>query len=170
MIRVEMVPFKMLANSRKTIRVNDILPNADLSTRVHGSLPIIAERFMYWSDSTGEACHDSIGTSAPHSKWYLPDGETTRGRETFTLVQNPNNTPVEIEVAYLTPDGKGDVVFGDLVPPNSRRTYNMVDRGIVGRAGIKVISKTSGKKIVVERAMYWHNREAGTDTIGGFSD
>jgi hypothetical protein len=28
----------------------------------------------------------------------------------------------------------------------------------------------SGKKIMVERAMYWNNRSAGTDTIGGYSD
>lgn len=138
--------------------------------RAASDVPIVSERAMYWSDASGEACHTSIGANAPHSKWYLPDGETTRGRETFTMVQNPNNSPVEIEVAYLTPDGTNNVVFGDLVPPNSRRTYNMVDKGITGRAGIKVHVKTSGKKIVVERSMYWHNREAGTDTIGGFSD
>ena len=39
-----------------------------------------------------------------------------------------------------------------------------------GIAAIMVTSKTSGKKIMCERAMYWNNRGAGTDTIGGFSD
>jgi hypothetical protein len=33
-----------------------------------------------------------------------------------------------------------------------------------------VTSKTSGKKIMVERSMYWNNRGAGTDTIGGYGD
>jgi len=33
-----------------------------------------------------------------------------------------------------------------------------------------VKSKTPDKKIMVERAMYFFNRGAGTDTIGGFSD
>jgi hypothetical protein len=33
-----------------------------------------------------------------------------------------------------------------------------------------VTSKTPGEKIMVERAMYWNNRGAGTDTIGGYSD
>jgi hypothetical protein len=33
-----------------------------------------------------------------------------------------------------------------------------------------VTSKTAGKPIMVERAMYWNNRGAGTDTIGGYSD
>ena len=35
---------------------------------------------------------------------------------------------------------------------------------------IRVKSKTAGKSIMVERAMYWNNRGAGTDTIGGYSD
>jgi hypothetical protein len=29
---------------------------------------------------------------------------------------------------------------------------------------------TSGKKIMVESAMYWNSRGAGTDTIGGYGD
>jgi hypothetical protein len=33
-----------------------------------------------------------------------------------------------------------------------------------------VTSKTKDKKIMVERAMYWNNRGAGTDTIGGYGD
>jgi len=33
-----------------------------------------------------------------------------------------------------------------------------------------VTSKSAGKKIFAERAMYWNNRGAGTDTIGGYSD
>jgi hypothetical protein len=39
-----------------------------------------------------------------------------------------------------------------------------------GRASVVVNCKTSGKKIMVERAMYWNSRSAGTDTIGGFSN
>ena len=35
-------------------------------------------------------------------------------------------------------------------------------------ASIMVTSKTAGKKIMVERSMYWNNRGAGTDTIGGY--
>jgi hypothetical protein len=76
--------FTMPANSRKTINVNATasLPNTDFSTMVHGSVPVIAERAMYWNNGTGEACHDSIGMDSPHKTFYLPDGETTNGRET----------------------------------------------------------------------------------------
>lgn len=164
--------FQMNPNSRKTIRVNDQLPpNTDVSTSVHGSQPLIAERAMYWNNGTGEACHDSIGMASAHTNFYLPDGETTGGRETWTLIQNPNSQAVSVEVSYLTPSGAGNVTKTETIPANSRQTYNMMAHsGISGRAAIKVRCLTSGKKIMVERAMYWNSRGAGTDTIGGYSD
>jgi len=164
--------FTMPANSRETIRVDDIpaVSNTDLSTQVHGSQPIIAERAMYWDNGTGEACHDSIGMPFAHTAFYLPDGQTSEGRETWTLIQNPNPTPVAVEVSYLTPSGTGNVTFFDNVPANSRKTYSMVNNGISGRAAVMVRSLTPNNKIMVERAMYWNNRGAGTDTIGGYSD
>ncbi len=160
------VPFNMPANSRRTIRVNDQLPNTDFSTRVTGSMPIIAERAMYWNNGTGEACHDSVGMDAPHAAFLLPDGEASGSHETWTLVQNPNTEPVAITVSYFTPSGAGNTSFNDTVPANSRKTYSMAN-SIAGRASIRVACTTPGKKIMVERAMYWNGRDAGTDTIGG---
>ena len=46
----------------------------------------------------------------------------------------------------------------------------MADKLPNGRAAIMVTCKTSGKKVMVERAMYWNSRGAGTGTIGGYSD
>jgi subtilisin family serine protease len=167
---VEQAPFTMPGKSRKTIKVNDALPRKDFSTKVHADKPIIAERAMYWNNGTGEACHDSIGMSEPHTTFYLPDGETTGGHETWTLVQNPNPSQVKVEISYLTPTGQGNKTFTDKIPANSRKSYFMADAIPAGRASVMVTSKTGGKKIMVERAMYWNSRGAGTDTIGGFSD
>jgi LEA14-like dessication related protein len=163
------------ANSRKTIKVNDVagMGNTDFSTKVTGSKPIIAERSMYWGAGTalGEACHDSIGMDSPHTTFYLPDGQSSEGRETYTLVQNPNTSPVTVQISYLTPTGTGDVLKTETIPANSRKTFDMASHsGINGRASIMVKSKTSGKKIMVERSMYWNARGAGTDTIGGYGD
>jgi hypothetical protein len=137
---------------------------------VHGTLPIIAERSMYWTTGTGEACHDSIGVAGAHKTFYLPDGQSNIGWETWTLVQNPNSTPVTVKITYLTPSGQGNVDFTDTVPANSRKTYNMGDKMMNQRAATLVECKTAGKKIMVERSMYWNNRGAGTCTIGGYSD
>ena len=163
------------ANSRKTVRVNDIaaMRDQDFSTKVTGSLPIIAERAMYWGEGTplGEACHASMGMQEPHSKFYLPDGETSNGYETWTCVQNPNPDPVKIEVVYFESGGTKQVTpIPDTVPANSRKTYSMADKIRSGKAAILVRTVTSGARIMVERSMYWNNRGAGTNTIGGFSD
>jgi hypothetical protein len=167
---------KMPPNSRQTVLVNSIssVSNTDLSTWVHGSQPIIAERAMYWGAGTvlGEACHDSIGMASAHTTFYLPDGYSNpedAQSETWTLVQNPNSTDVQVRITYLKPDGTGNVSLTDTVPKNSRKTYNMEDK-VEGRASILVTSLTSGKKIMVERSMYWNARGAGTDTIGGYAD
>lgn len=165
-----MPAFSMPGNSRKTILANAQVPGNDMSTKVHGSQPIIAERAMYWNNGTGEACHDSIGMDSPHAIFYLPDGQTSDGWETWTLVQNPNPTPVNVQVYYMTASGVGNQTFTDTVPASSRKSYSMADKIPLGRASVLVTSRTAGMNIMVERAMYWNNRGAGTDTIGGFSD
>jgi hypothetical protein len=166
--------FTMPPDSRKTVTVNDIPPisSTDLSMVVHGSKPIVAERVMLWGEGTprGEAGHCSIGAGSTQETFYLPDGETYNDHQTWTLVQNPNNTEVEIEVSYLTLTGKGNKAFSDRVPAHSRKSYDMSEQIPSGRASVRVTCKTAGKGIVVEQAMYWNGRGAGTSTIGAFGD
>jgi hypothetical protein len=171
--------FVMGAYTRKTIRVNDVLPNTDFSTQVSGTDgAVIAERAMYWGAGTplGEACHDSIGMTLPHSTFYLPDGWSgytpvlEKTYETWTLVQNPNSVPVEVRLTYLTYNGMGDQSVTATIPANSRKSFNMAAKITNNKAATKVECLTTGRKIMCERAMYWNNRGAGTDTIGGFSD
>ncbi|MFH1150469.1 MAG: DUF5719 family protein [Actinomycetota bacterium] len=166
--------FYMPANSRKTIRVNDALPAQDFSTRVTADRPIIAERAMYWGEDSalGEACHDSIGLDSPHATFILPDGNAGPGVETWTLVQNPNGNDVIVEVSYLGTDGLISS-FTDTIPANSRRSYGLAETiALSGPCGASTVvtCKTPGSKIMVERAMYWNGRGAGTDTIGVTAD
>jgi hypothetical protein len=172
--------FNMPANSRRTIRVNDVVPDMDLSTRVHGSQPIIAERAMYWDGGGGygEAMHDSIGMPAAHQTFYLPygpnDWRPSYADSTFTLVQNPNPVPVNIHVKYLKPDGVDNVEFNDTLPANSRKTYTLSDKMPASYdVSIVVSSTTAGRNIMVECATYFSiggGYVGGTSTIGGYSD
>lgn len=166
--------FTMSGNSRTTIRVNDIpeVSKTDLSTQVHGSKPIIAERAMYWRGGVdgGEACHDSIGMSEPRMKFFLASGDVggPRGAETYTLVQNLNTTPVTVKVSYLTSNGEGNIQFTAEIPAQSRKTFDMAASvPVAGHYGVIVESLTAGKPIMVERSMYYAGRAGGTDTIGG---
>jgi hypothetical protein len=163
--------FAMAPNSRKTVRVNDTLPtDTNVSTHVHGSAPLIAERSMYWDNGTGEAFHASIGTDSPCMSYYLPDGQTSNGFETWTLVENPNPGAVRVRISYLPQGGGKSVTFTDEIPANARATYNMADKVPSGRASIMVQSLDGARPVIVERSMYMNNRGAGTNTIGACSD
>lgn len=50
---------QLAANSRTTVFANSEIPNKDCSIKVEASLPIMAERAMYWNDKGGG--HVSIG-------------------------------------------------------------------------------------------------------------
>jgi len=161
--------FTVPAASRKTIHVNEQLEATDVSFHVNGSVPIVAERSMYWDTGSGPACHDSIGTSAPHRRYYLPDGDSGES-ETWTLVENPNDQRITIQVAYLGDGGQNDVWFTDTIPARSRMSYNMSDRLMYCRAATMVTSMNAGRNIVVERSMYYYGHVGGTNTIGAWSD
>jgi hypothetical protein len=171
---VQKPPFTMAPNSRKTIRVNDVpgVTATDTSLQVYSPQKIVAERSMYWGAGTalGEACHASVGIPLPHRVFYLPDGQTSGGHETYTLVQNPNEHAVDIRVTYLPQGGGTPVSFTDSLPANTRRTYNMADKIKSGRASVLVQVTEPAGSVVVERSMYWNNRGAGTNEMGGNSD
>ncbi|MFH1149747.1 MAG: hypothetical protein V1748_04670 [Actinomycetota bacterium] len=167
-------PFTMPANSRKTIRVNDALQNADVSTRVHADKPVIAERAMYWNGGadSAEICHASIGISSPYTTFYLPDAQITDGWETWILVQNPNEVQVEVDMTFFG-EGGGAVYRGVGVPAHSRVSFNMMELynyTDAGRASISVSTDFGELPIIVERAMYRYDRGLGTNTIGAFDN
>jgi hypothetical protein len=177
--------FTMPPLSRKTVNVNDVagMANTDLSTQIHSDKPIVASRSMYWNGGPdlGEACHSSIGLSSPHMSFYLPDGQASGGSsanngwETYTLVANPNQKAVKVQVTYLPAGGGKAITLTDEIAAGSRKTYNMLgggkpNPGISGRASTVVKSLDEGVPIIVERSMYWNNRGAGTNTIGAFED
>jgi hypothetical protein len=160
----------MPASTRSTIKVNDVtgVSNTDLSTHVHADVPIVAERAMYWrgGPDDGEACHASIGVPSGSKSFLLPDGQTSNGHETYTLVQNPGAEDVSIDVTYLPEEGGTPITFADTVPSNSRRTYNMAEKLESGRASVQVSVNGGVGDIIAERSIYWNSRGAGDDTVG----
>ena len=85
-------------------------------------------------------------------------------------MQNPNAQEVSIRVTYMTDTSGGNPTFDDKVPANSRKTYDMSKLMNPGRASVLVECLTAGRKIMVERSMYWNNKRAGTESIGSYSD
>ncbi len=153
------------AGSRRTFKVNDYVTTYNVSTRVVCSEgAVVCERAMYGDGRTW--AHDSIGATAPDFTWYLAEGSTDGGMETYVLVQNPNAVPVDINVMFQT--DSGEVVPPDLqgvtIPANSRWTFKVNDW--VTTFNVSTMVEATGGWVVCERAMYGDGRTWAHDSIG----
>ncbi len=152
----------MNANTRKSFNVSNTCPGEwEVSTRVTSDQPVVAERAIYGDG--GAWATESIGTAQPSTSWFLAEGSTGPGFETWVLVQNPGKNTADVELAFMTPEGR---VAGPKLKlaPASRTTLNLAD-AVPGRWSVST-QVTSSEPVVAERAMYGNNRQWAHDSIG----
>ena len=153
-------PSTVAANSRMTIRVNDLVPGKDVSAKVTADVDIVCERSMYWGGKLEGT--DSIGIQSPSYTWYLAEGSTNYGFETFLLVQNPNPGATQVSVIYMTQSGPvAKAPF--TLDGNSRFSINVADDLPAKDMSFEVVAD---KRVIAERSMYWDGRRGGHDSIG----
>ncbi|MBI9045471.1 MAG: BspA family leucine-rich repeat surface protein [Anaerolineaceae bacterium] len=150
------------ANSRYTIVASDegqAGPDVAFSTTIDSDQPVIVERAMYFA-SDG---HVSVGTTTSRTSWYLAEGYTGDGFETYILLQNPNDSAATVNLSYMLQAG-GTVEKSVVVDANSRYTVVTQDETQVGAGQAFSTLVTSDLPINVERAMYWPR---GDGIMGG---
>ncbi len=150
------------ANSRQTYNVSDMAPGRwQVSTRVTADLPVYVERSMYGGGRAWGS--ESIGVETPGTTWYLAEGSTGAGFETWVLVQNPNGSAARVSLTYMTENGRipGPTVT---VAPNSRQSFNVADTAN-GVSGIST-RVDSDQPVIAERSVYWSNRKGAHDSRG----
>jgi hypothetical protein len=145
---------------RFTILVNELLPASEVSVKVRAQNPVIVERAMYWNNRSDG--HDCIGTPTPDTAWYLPEGYTAQGFETWILIENPADDQRKVTLTFMEPSGK-NTVKSYAVPPRSRFTVGVND--ILPSTEMSTRVNADGP-IIVERAVYFNNRSGGTDSLG----
>jgi len=150
------------AGQRKTIDVSKDVGECDVSARVVSDSDVVCERAMYWDSRRGG--HDSVGVTAPSKTWYLAEGTTAWGFQTWLLLGNPNSAAARVDVTYMTSSGpvKRPPI---IMPPGSRQTINVNDEVKDSDTSIEV---ASDKEVIAERSMYWDNGtgKAGHETVG----
>ncbi|MDY6793754.1 MAG: DUF5719 family protein [Actinomycetota bacterium] len=150
-------------NSRLNVNVGwDVADNWQVSTVVDSSKPIVVERAMYWNDKT--AGHCASGVTGPSNQWYLAEGTTGSGFETFVLVQNPNDDAVTVDLTAMTSEGPSLIVDDWDMAGNSRNTFRLND--YVENNDNVSTKVTSSGDVIAERAVYWNNKEGGHDAHG----
>lgn len=144
--------------SRQTFNVNEVdgLAEASLSTVVTSTLPIVAERAMYITGTSGrlfEAGTASAGATALGTEWSFAEG-ATGFFFTYLLLGNPQTVPAEVNVVYQLPDGT-TVPKTYVVDPQSRRTVDVRGEDALLASASFSMTVTSSQPIVCERAMWW---------------
>jgi len=163
--------------SRTTIFVNDIpgLESTDVSASITSTLPIIAERSMYWPGRWGQwyEGHNAAALSAIGTQWALAEGETGGDRNaiSYILMANPTEQDATVNVTIIRDNGLAPVVVGRKVKANSRLTMNSTELPLASGEQFGVlVESTNGVPIAVERAMYWDGAgkhwSAGTSETG----
>lgn len=142
-------------NSRKTVRVDDTLVNEEVSTRVEAtSGQVVAERSMYFRylDKYGGG-HVSAGSTAPSPDWFLAEGCTAYGFDTYVLVQNPGGEAAQVGLKFLKEDATtAELAF--VVPALAR--YTVAVDIVAGMEAAQFSTEVhASRPVVVERSMYF---------------
>ncbi|MBU4218468.1 MAG: IPT/TIG domain-containing protein [Actinobacteria bacterium] len=148
-------PVNVPPNSRVTLHVNEEVPNVDVSTEIRSSQKIVCERAMYWNERIDG--HDSIGVTQPAGTWYLAEGCTLEGFETWVLIQNPGQNNASIDVTYMT--SNGTIEKDNFIVRAGQRFTIDVARD-VGACDVST-KVESDQPIICERSMYWDGRRGG---------
>ena len=161
--------------TRATVYVNGIVGDGQsVSAMVESSLPIVAERPMYflYMDLTFEfleICsggHDVMGAPSAQETFYFAEGYTGYGFNEWLCLMNPNGSGASAHITYMFPDGttSGQAVT---IPGTTRLTVNVNDQiGDDREVSVKI---TSNSPIVAERPMYFFYGpmwSGGHDAVG----
>ncbi len=153
---------------RVSVLADSVVPDSyDVATKVVSNRPVVVERATYTSGLTRRGATASPAVPSQQKSWFVAEGATAGGFETWILVSNQGTRNACLEVTLLESTGPR-VVYGGSAPPlclgpNSRRSVNLGDftstydvatkvESVTGSDG--AISATSAEPVVVERAMY----------------
>lgn len=147
------------ARSRGTIDVlAQVGDNQDVSTSITSDLPIVAERPMYYlygidAGLGWDGGDDIMGNPAPSTTYYIAEGTTIHGFDTYFTLQNPNDDGAVATIQYCFPDGS-TTDYDYYLKPHSRSTINV--RDATQRFSDVSASVYCGQRILIERPMYFN--------------
>jgi hypothetical protein len=150
---VQEVPLGGLARATVNPELLPEMANAEFSTVIESSQPVIADRTMHW-DATGYGSHAETSVAQPLTTWYLAEGATIGGFSLFYLIQNPADVDAQVQITYLLPAPAAPITKSYTVPGRTRQNvWVNVEDPRLANAEISAIVSAS-VPVIVERAMY----------------
>ncbi len=159
-------------STRATYTANSdlsISPNAaqvSVAAIVSSSVPIVAERPMYFNFHGIKSGTDVIGATTPQTSYYFPYGTTTTGNYTYITLLNPSQTQsATVTLTYYTGSCTTNCpTETKTVGSMQRQTASPTDAGLHQNVAIAV---SSTQPIVAERPMYVNVNVSGVGQTAG---
>jgi hypothetical protein len=159
--------------ARATLDVNAAVgPDQELGAEVSSSVPIVAERPIYFSRQIAAAGHVdgghvALGATAPSEQWWFAEGYTGAGFQEYLAIVNPSDSPTSSDVtAFLENGDLRRITVG--VSPHGRSTIDVVR--MVG-AGHEVALRVAARSgVLAERPSYFRRPIGAAGPIDGGHD
>jgi hypothetical protein len=164
--------YTVAAEKRLTLYANGIpeLAGKDFSTTITATSDIVAERAMYWRligspnpEWIGGAA--SVGAIAPQTSFVFAEGAAAANFESFYLLLNPNQTPINVTARFLPESGMPTQKVFTVAPQSRATVYLNGEFGNIG--GVASTFTSDSLPFLAERSIYWGpGRVEGTNVIG----
>ena len=157
--------FSIPGNSRYSFLLNSLVPGKkDVSTKVISTGgEVVCERSVY---GPGKAwAHESVGAIFPSDNWYLAEGSTYGGMESWVCVQNPNGVEVRVNLFFTT---ETDAVTGPQnfpIPRQSRYSF-LLNSLVPGKKDVSTKVISTGGEVVCERSVYGPGKAWAHESVG----
>jgi hypothetical protein len=156
------------AYSRGTVYTDGLpgLEQAEFSTSVISSMPIVAERAIYFKYAGRGGGHAAMGVAQPAGNWLFAEGFTAGDFDTYVLLQNPSPASAEVSVTFMLTGG-GEVKKDVTIEPYARYTLNVDGVPGLEQAEFSTLVEST-TPLVAERAMYfsYNTRDGGSCSQG----
>jgi hypothetical protein len=160
------------SKGRTTVRVDDhVGPDVEVSSRIVSTVPIVAERPVYFGYRMGatsiDGGHVALGATSGRSSYFFAEGYTGTGFDEYLTLLNPNGHSITVQATYAFPAAPPKVKSYDL-PGRARVTIPV--HAEVERAGDVSVALSSTDIFYAERPMYFVYKGAwrgGSNVRGG---
>ncbi len=169
-----------------------LLPATAFSVRLESTIPIVAERAMYWGTPSAndpttpvfpwKEGHVVAGIPQPEAKWAFAEGRQGDDPagvsfDTFFLLVNPNTSGIQVRATFVTEDGTGFSTTATVAANARANIWPTPGAGpdadanakfalLQGRRFATFLESVGGESFVAERAMYWSTYVGGHANAG----
>jgi hypothetical protein len=141
--------------------------SGNVATRITAARPVVAQRVTYFPGwNGGRGAHASAGTSVLTDIAYLPWAPANETYDTWILLLNPGDTPIEVKAAYWQGTQRRDATY--TLPAHARHTIWVDKEAQEGRApaGELSVILTGNGPFAAEGVTYTASYEMGTAHAG----